>query len=129
MGGIWSRLPFRQQQSRYSVEAEQITLESPSHRKLQSTPVELYYDLDWDCLPPKIQEAYAVLGYYEESWNNAWPVAVDSMFWYQLTPEMQEATLFIGYTEEYWCSTDDGAYVDDEFVAEAVDPSTPVASR
>lgn len=37
-------------------------------RKLQQTPEELYYDLDWECLPADIQAAYQILGYNQNSW-------------------------------------------------------------
>ena len=80
---------------------------SASQRKLQQTPEELYYDLDWSCLPQSIRNAYKVLGYTQNAWDNELEVATDSMDWYMLTPEQQEAALFIGYTEMAWCEYDD----------------------
>lgn len=80
---------------------------SVSKRKLQQTPEELYYDLDWSCLPQDIRTAYRVLGYNQNAWDNELEVATDTMDWYMLTPEQQEAALFIGYTEMVWCEYDD----------------------
>jgi hypothetical protein len=87
------------------------------NRKLQQTPEELYYDLDWECLPAEIQAAYMVLGYNQNEWDNSIEVATDSMEWDMLSPVEQEAALFIGYTEMVWCEWDDA------FVPEADSPT------
>jgi hypothetical protein len=98
-------------------------------RNLQQTPEELYYDLDWECLPAEIQAAYAVLSYDQNSWDNEIEVDTDTMDWAELTPEQQEAALFIGYTEFIWCEYDDAFVIesawDDTVSTVAADPILP----
>lgn len=62
------------------------------------TPEELYYDEWWADLPPAIQDAYAILGYDENIWNNGLTVPVEDLWWDKMTPEQIEAATFIGYT-------------------------------
>lgn len=81
--------------------------EVKTSRKLQLTPEEKYYDLDWECLPVDVRRAYRLLGYGQSAWDNGLEVEADSMDWSDLTPEQQEAALFLGYTEIIWCELDD----------------------
>jgi len=81
--------------------------EVEASRKLQQTPEEKYYDLDWECLPVDVRRAYRLLGYNQSAWDNGVEVEADNMDWSDLTPEQREAALFLGYTEIIWCELDD----------------------
>lgn len=65
-------------------------------------PGELYEEEWWGDLPPKIQEAYKVLGYNETLWDASISPPSENMAWIELSPEMQEAASFIGYSQNTW---------------------------
>lgn len=71
LGGVRRRLMREQFWRSIDGHHDQITHVDPgssSGRKLQQTPEEMYYDLDWECLPADIQAAYSILGYDQNSW-------------------------------------------------------------
>jgi len=67
------------------------------------TPVELYYDMCWAELPPDVQDAYALLGFDENMWDNAIAPEYEDYDWIELSDEQRDAALSIGYTEAMWC--------------------------
>ena len=79
--------------------SEEKAAKKKAERKLQQTPEEMYYELDWEMLPSEIRDAYEVLGFDEVSWEEGGAVT-DGMEWDELSPQQQEAALFIGYTSE-----------------------------
>lgn len=67
-----------------------------------STPQQCWYAYSWDNLPQPIQDAYAVLGYNKNKWNNGNNSSIYLTPWFELTIEHQEAATSLGYTQEIW---------------------------
>ena len=132
MGGIRRRLMRRQFWGVEAVDSDRfinkitrktpyIELRTQYIRELkEQTPEELYYGLDWAELSQDIKDAYSILGYNKNAWDNGIEVDTDNASWADLTPEQQEAALFIGYTEMIWCEIDDN-----EISAPTYAPSSP----
>ena len=57
------------------------------------------YDECWTDLPNKIQDAYTLLGFNEDLWDNKGDSSTDDSDWSGLTDEQKVAALLIGYTE------------------------------
>lgn len=73
------------------------------------SPEELYGDEWWRDLPPVIQEAFAILGWNEATWDagdESLSPPSEDMDWADLTPEMQAAASLIGYTQQTWDADD-----------------------
>ena len=69
-------------------------------RHLQATN---WYTQYWSNLPGDIQDAAGLLGYDQDTWDNAASVYTDRLYWHQLTPGQQEAaTLVFNYNETTW---------------------------
>mgnify|MGYP005843900121 CR=1 FL=1 len=72
----------------------------PGRRYLQTNWYSTHY---WNQLPDVIRGQAELLGYEQNTWDNALPVYTDEMFWDELTPAQQAAaTNVFGYTEESW---------------------------
>lgn len=79
------------------------SMELPRTSRALQTPSEMYYDEDWADLSQEVQDAYEILGYNEQLWDEGGVVFSDDYDWIELTPEMLEAAVLLGYTEEFWC--------------------------
>lgn len=71
----------------------------------EGTPEEMYYELYWAELPQSIQDAYEVLGYTDEIWDEGGEVVTGGMGWDQLSQEQRDAALCIGYDGDEWPQT------------------------
>lgn len=62
----------------------------------------VYDDYDWSDLPYEQQAAAQILGYDQESWDNALDVTSSSLEWDQLSHYQQTAATVLGYDSSTW---------------------------
>jgi hypothetical protein len=63
-----------------------------------------YDDEEWVSLPPLIREAFKMLGWTREIWDNDGAVPTDDLLWKELSEEGREAATAVGLLEEVWDS-------------------------
>jgi len=57
---------------------------------------------NWEYLPPPVQQALAVLGYNESSWNNSQQPASSDKPYVELSPNQQKAIRILGCNPQEW---------------------------
>jgi len=69
----------------------------------------------WMDLTPEIQQAASILGYDQNSWDNAdnddndrpEPPSITLVDWTELTEEQKQAAIILGWNEQTWCDSVD----------------------
>ncbi|KAL3810567.1 hypothetical protein ACHAXA_001180 [Cyclostephanos tholiformis] len=117
-GLFWDDLTPEQRDAalfiRYTAEmwdAEVLALVSPTAGPVPFDATEAvepgYYDsYSWDEMPPEVQDAFEILGYDEELWDDPLGISLkastEDNFWADLTPEQQDAASIVGYNQQSW---------------------------
>jgi len=71
-----------------------------------SSADQIYDDMYWDELPPKVKKAAETLGYTQSAWDKDENVPAGEKDWMELTTKEKAAAIILGYSEQKW---DDGS--------------------
>ena len=65
-----------------------------------------YDDYAWDEMPPQVRDAFAILGYDKDLWDDPLGIGLkassDGSDWATLSPEQQQAAALVGYDQQSW---------------------------
>ena len=77
----------------------------PDNKRYSDTQETVTYDhLDWDELPPDVQNAAEKLGFLEDSWDDDEEPKECDKLWNQLSEDEKDAARVLGYDEQKWNS-------------------------
>jgi hypothetical protein len=77
-------------------------------REVTGDPGDTWDDLSWTDLNSKEQEAWGILGWDEDSWEEETdPPASNDQYWDDLSPAERAAAKKLGYTQEFWDEEDE----------------------